>query len=492
MVVLRPYQQQSVDELRNAMRSQRRVLFVLPTGGGKTVIFSHIAHQASLRGAKVMIVAHRKEIVRQISKALNRFEVPHAMVVPGADHSERNIQVGMVQTVGRRLSKGWGYRPDILITDEAHHAVAGQWAQVSEHWKDSLHLGVTATPARLDGRGLREQFDVLVKGPTVGWLIAHGYLSRFRYLAPPMRIDLSQVKRRYGDFKASDLAQAVDKNMVTGDAVTHYRKYLNGRLAIVFCVSVEHAEHVADQYRANGFRAASVDGGMPAGQRDGIIEDFSRGRISVLTSCDLISEGFDVPAVAGVQLLRPTESVVLHLQAIGRALRIKDDDSEAIILDHAGNVDRHGLPDADRQWSLDGVEKQAQGVSTCKKCFRVLSPEELAQRRKDKDCMGGFFWEECGLKVSRQQSSGSAREITEQDGELAEVAESPEWAGGIDIRKASGVEFYTLLQRADTPEKLSEIARARGYRRTWVQHVLAGKERQRDRAADAFAGAAVE
>jgi DNA repair protein RadD len=465
---LRDYQQQNVDELRSAMQSARRVLYVLPTGGGKTVVFSYIAHQASQKGRRVMIVAHRKEIVRQISKALHRFEVPHALVMPGHDSSDRAIQVGMVQTVGRRLSRGWAYKPDLLVTDEAHHAVAGQWAEVAAHWSDALGLGVTATPLRLDGKGLKEQFDTMVRGPSVKWLIEHGYLARFRYLAPPMKVDVSKVHKRYGDYNLKELSEAVDKNTVTGDAVQHYAKYLNGRPSIAFCVSTEHARHVAEQFRASGFRAANVDGAMPAGERDQIIGDFSTGRLNVLTSCDLISEGFDVPAVSGVLLLRPTQSLSMHLQQVGRALRPKEDGGEAIILDHAGNVDRHGLPDADRDWSLEGMNRDTAKVTTCKKCFQVMTPEQAGERRKESNCAVGFFWDQCGLKVSRPQADAAGREVSQVEGELREVYESPAWADGLDVRQARGLDFYKLLQRADTPEKLAEIARARGYKRSWV------------------------
>ena len=446
MLTLRDYQDESVGRIRTAMAEHRRVLFVLPTGGGKTVVFSHIAQQAFLKGNSVMIVAHRKEIVRQISRSLTRFEVPHALVMPGMSHSKRQIQVAMVQTLGRRISKGWGYEPDLLVMDEAHHGVAGSWATVAGAWPH-------------------------VEGPSVRQLIANGHLAGYRYLAPPaanLKERLALVKKRYGDYAVKELAEAVDEKSITGDAVKHYAKYLNGRPAIVFCVSVAHAAHVRESFASRGYRAASVDGSMATSERDRIIKDFSSGQLNVLTSCDLISEGFDVPEAAGVLLLRPTASLSLHLQQVGRALRPKADRSEAIILDHAGNVDRHGLPDQPRNWSLKGKCNEVQPISTCRTCFKVMSGDELRARRDSLSCAVDNDWDDCGIRVERRSDdSASGREVKQVDGELEDVTRV-EWAPGIDVVACTGREFYALLSKADSLEKLHQVARARGYKPGWA------------------------
>lgn len=482
-VELRRYQQESVDRIRTALGRSRRVLFVLPTGGGKTVVFSYIAQKAQERGTKVTIVAHRKEIVRQISRSLDRFAVPHALIVPGATPSSRQVQVAMVQTLARRISRNSASSPDLLIVDEAHHAVAGTWATVAASFPNARVLGVTATPQRLDGKGLEDAFDELVEGPTTSSLIESGYLAPYRYLAPPQRPDLSEalskVKSRYGDFVISELAEAVDKASVTGDAVTHYAKYLNGAPAIAFCVSVAHAEHVREAFRARGFRAASVDGSMPAQERDDIIKDFASGRLNVLTSCELISEGFDVPDTQGVLLLRPTKSLSMHLQQVGRALRPKSDGSQAIILDHAGNVARHGLPDAARDWSLAGKEQgTAEPISTCDRCYRVMRSSEKQSRRESENCAQSFSWPECGLFVDRTSTGTKPREIEFVDGELEEVVFEAPWMPGVDVRKASGFELHKLIASADSREKLALIAKARGYKPGWVHVQLQLREKR--------------
>lgn len=472
MIELRDYQAAAVHGIRGAMAVNRRVLFVLPTGGGKTVVFSYIAQQAHGKGKRVMIVAHRKEIVRQISRSLDRFGVPHALVVPGATHSRRAIQVAMVQTLGRRISRGLEYEPDLLVMDEAHHGVAGSWATVAAAWPHAKILGVTATPQRLDGKGLSDAFDVIVEGPPVRQLIEAGHLARYRYLAPPMAATLKErlasIKKRYGDYATGDLAEAVDQRSITGDAVNHYAKYLNGRPAIVFCVSVAHAAHVRESFAASGYRAASVDGSMAAHERDRIIGDFASGRLNILTSCDLISEGFDVPDAAGVLLLRPTQSLSLHLQQVGRALRPKSDGREAVILDHAGNVDRHGLPDQQRSWTLAGKNDEAPSITTCRTCYRVMGSDEVKMRRATQSCAVQNEWDDCGIRVRRQSDdSERSREVEQRDGELEDVTRV-EWAPGIDVVACTGWEFYALLARADSLEKLHQIARARGYRPGWA------------------------
>ena len=474
-VELRQYQLNGTEMIRASLRLHRRVLFVLPTGGGKTVVFSWIAQKAQVKGSKVVIVAHRKEIVRQISRALDRIEVPHALILPGTSPSESQIQVAMVQTLARRIART-AFKPDLLIIDEAHHAVAGTWEKVAAAWPQAKVLGVTATPLRLDGRGLAEAFDDLVEGSSVRELIEQGYLARYRYLAPPPRPELaealSRVHTRYGEYVQAELAQAVDQKVITGDIVEHYNKHLMGAPSLVFCCNVAHAVHLREAFAARGFRAASVDGAMPSARRDDILRDFGCGRLNVLTSCDLISEGFDVPDTQGVSLARPTKSLALHLQQVGRALRPKTNGQPALILDHAGNVAKHDLPDAYRQWTLSGRKKDtAAPISTCDRCFMVMSREDRELYREREQCPRGHEWEEeCGLYVPPRHAPGEGdRDEPEQiDGELEEIDTGTAWMKGIDPVTCSGVDLYRLRCLARTPEQLAVIARAKGYKRGWV------------------------
>ena len=352
-ITLRDYQEIAVSAIREAFGEFRRVLFVLPTGGGKTICFSHIAEQAMSKGKRVVIVAHRRRIVNQISAALGRMGVPHGLIVPGAGMTADPVQVGMIQTIARRIDKL--DEPDLLVIDEAHHGVAGTWERVASAWKRCRQLGVSATPERLDGKGLRPAFDEMVLGPYPRDLIERGALSDYEYLAPPNTLDLSGVKTRGGDYAIDQLAEVLAASPITGDAVEHYGKHLNGKPAVVFCVNVMHAQLVAERFRDAGWKAASVDGTMSAEVQEDLITSLGDGRLNVLTSCELISEGVDVPNVAGCILLRPTKSLALWLQQVGRALRPNEDGGHSIILDHVGSVHRFGMPCFPRDWSLDGI-----------------------------------------------------------------------------------------------------------------------------------------
>lgn len=476
-ITLRQYQKEAVEMIRTEYASyrQRRVLFALPTGGGKTVIFSYITESACGKGRSVIIVAHRKEICRQISKALDAMGVQHGLIMPGHTQTTDLVQVAMVQTLAKRIEKGLIAEPDLLVIDEAHHAVAGSWGKVTEGWTKCKILGVSATPERLDGKGLGAAFDVLVIGPTMASLIEGGHLASYEYLAPPSALDLSKVKTRGGDYAVDELEQAMMESTIVGDAVEHYRRFLDGRPAICFCVTIAHAESVAEQFRAAGWQAASIDGSMTSTEREDLIASLADGRLNVLTSCELISEGVDVPVVSGAILLRPTKSLAMYLQQIGRSLRPKPDGSSAVVLDHVGNVHRFGMPDCDREWSLEGkaAKRKAPDVTTCELCFKTMPKASV--RALTENCRGAGG-ETCPYAVDDSESQKQPPMVV--DGVLQKVTDirpavKPAWAGGLAIDKSvSGRDWHRLMEKADTEEKLREIADARGYKPGWVGHVM--------------------
>lgn len=470
-VILRPYQDDLVQRIRGSFSRYRRVLAVAPTGSGKTVAFAYITTNAAAKNKRVIIAAHRVEIVQQISDALTTMGVRHGRIQTGHPMTDDLVQVAMIITLGKRI--GRVQAPDLLILDECHHAVAGSYLAVVAAWPNARILGVTATPQRADGKGLKDCFDEMIIGPQMADLIDQGFLAPYTYLAPPEQADLSGIKKRAGDYAIDELAAAMDKAVITGDAIAHYKTHLGGRPAIAFCVTVEHAEHTAAQFRSVGFRAASVDGKMDPTTRRDILASIGDGRLNVLTSCQLISEGTDIPVVAGAILLRPTQSLGLYLQQVGRCLRPKPDGGRALILDHVGNVHRHGLPDAPREWALDGKIKKAGGVATCKQCFRAFDTKP--GWKTEVECAAGEP-EDCILNA--QDASGPHSEIEVVDGELIQFTTKPNWADGLDIATARGPDFGELLDRADTPEKLKQIAKARGYHHGWVKHVLGKRQAQ--------------
>ncbi len=453
-ISLRPFQATGVAEIRGSyMAGHRRVLFVLPTGGGKTYTFVHIAERAAIRGNRVCILVHRQELVDQTSHSLHAIGCNHGIIASGYRQDLRQgVQVASVQTLARRLHTIPADFFQLLIVDEAHHAVAGTWAKVLAAMPQAHILGVTATPERLDGRGLDDQFDVLILGPDAAWLTEQGYLVPARVFAP-QGLDLSGVKRFDTKKGKNDSEVILRQGQAMGDAVTHYRRTIepehNGT-AIAFCVSVAHADAMAQAFRAQGVAAAMLDGTMDRGHRRRLINDLGAGVLKVLTSCDIVSEGTDIPSVTGAILLRPTDSLGLHLQQVGRVLRPCPGKSHAIVNDHVGNTLRHGLPTDPQPWTLEGRTKRgkraasdALPIRVCPTCFITLPSAVLT-------CP------DCGHTIE-----SARRELVTVEGTLEELP-----ASFIARRKRQQV------GQARTREELEAIRLERGYSRGWTDHIL--------------------
>ena len=442
-MTLRPYQNQLANDIRAAFGSgANRPLAVSPTGSGKTVLFSYITSQVLKRGSRVIIVAHRREILDQISATLKRVGVPHGFIQAGKSASTQPAMVASIQTLARRLDTIPA--PDLVIIDEAHHSVSKSYVQMFAAWPTAKFIGVTATPERLDGKGLGAMFDRMVMGPSVQWLIDNGFLAQPVYYAPREVVDLSQVHTVAGDFDRSEAEEIVDTPRITGDAVTHYVRFCNRQRAVAFCISVAHAQHVADTFNSCGIPSASIDGTLDPEVRKQRVEDLTAGKILVLTSCELISEGFDLPAVNAAILLRPTHSLSMHLQQVGRALRPYPGKTNAIILDHVGNCLRHGLAEQERDWDLSGREKRLKKSSLvetkqCSKCFAIFA---------------GTVCPQCG-----SQREIAVREIEEVDGELQRLSIE-------DISKKR--EERREEGKCKTLDDFRALAKLRGYKLGWA------------------------
>jgi len=423
-----------------------------------TVMFGYVSQQTAARGKRVLILAHRKELIRQASHKLYDANLPHGIIAPGHTPTRDLVQVASVQTLGRRLQDPRYSAPDLIVVDEAHHAVAGQWRDVVNAYPAARILGVTATPERLDGKGLGIVaggiFDAMVVGPTVGDLVGGGFLTPTRIFAPAEAPDLSGIRTRGGDFEAGALADAMGKAQLVGDAVKHYAKHTPGQPAILFSPSVAHAEAMAEAFRTAGWRAQAASGSTPGPQRDAAIAGLATGAVQVLCSCDLISEGLDVPAVGAVILMRPTKSLGLYLQQVGRGLRPAPGKTHLTVLDHAGNTLRHGPPEIPRQWSLEGRKKKEREAipptRQCPECFAVHSPTP--------ECP------ECGFVYEVK-----SREIEHVEGDLADVTDL------IAERWGKHRPLSQVLREA-RDEDLKAIAKVRGYKSGWVKHVMRARQ----------------
>jgi DNA repair protein RadD len=457
-IKLRPYQRDLVERLRQSYRGGHRApLLQLATGGGKTHVFAEVARGAYQRGNTVLVVAHRRELVAQAGAKLELADVPYGIIAAGSPGGlEHPIQVGSVQTLARRHNSLPSFA--LLIFDEAHHCRAAQWKRLIEAQPGAKLLGVTATPARLDGKGLGVNaggpFDDLIVGPPAAALIDGEYLSPARCFVPAQRIDLKGVHVRAGDYVAAELAAVLDTAGITGDDVDQYRRRANHRTAIAFCALVSHAEHVAEAFSNAGYRSACVHGGLAKQERDRLIEGLGNGAIEVLTSCDLISEGLDVPAVGAVILLRPTKSLVLHRQQIGRGMRPAPGKSALIVNDHVGNCIRHGLPELEPEWSLAGVENRSRAVASweCPECGCI-------NMQTATECSN------CGYVRPGAEGGGGRREPAAFDGELDQLT--------LEKLAAAGRLSYREVLAGNLSEaELAAFARHRGYRSSWVKRQL--------------------
>jgi superfamily II DNA or RNA helicase len=453
---LRDYQKYAIEAVRDSYRKgHRRPLLVLPTGGGKTICFSYIAAGMSQNNKRVLILAHRRELLRQISGTLKNMGVRHAVMTGGSRGIPvANVVVASVFTLARRLAHFPA--PHLIIGDEAHHFTPNStWGQCVKAFPSAHVLGVTATPERLDGKGLGLMFDDMVIGPTVAELTEQGYLSPAEVYAPS-KPDLQGLRTRMGDYVNAELENAMDRPSITGNAVHHYRKLADGKLAIAFCVSVKHAKDVAEEFRRAGYTASHIDGGMEESERDKVLKDFEARKIQILTSCDLVSEGFDLPAVEVAIMLRPTKSLSLYLQQAGRAIRPSPGKTSTIILDHAGNTAVHGFIDEHREWVLtDGAARKksegekAPAVRSCPECFAMHRPSPICPK--------------CGHVYKIK-----GRKIEQVEGELVQLNNTEE-------TKVSTTDWGRQFQI------LTGVARKRGYQHPekWAFNVICGKESAR-------------
>lgn len=386
VINLRPYQQQLIADLRGALRRHRRVICQLPTGGGKTALAVHMMGTAAARGRVCWFVVHRQELIDQTSAALWDQGLEHGLIVAGGHrHLARlPIQVASVQTLVRRLDRL--VPPDFIVVDEAHRSVSASYSRILAAYPAAHVVGLTATPQRTDGQPLGALYGEIVRGPPPRWLMDEGFLSDYAIYAPQCAADLSGLHLRGGDYARDEAEAAMDRPTITGDAVAHYQRLAAGRRAIVFCVSRAHAAHVCAAFSAAGVSAECITGASSDADRRGGLERFRSGQTLILCSVDLVIEGVNVPAAECAIILRPTQSLIVWLQACGRVLRPSPSGAPAIILDHVGNTLRHGLPDDEREWTLDGRPKRHTddepqlAVRQCPACFAVHRPAPACPR----------------------------------------------------------------------------------------------------------------
>jgi len=449
---LRPYQNDNVEEIRANFRAGvKSVLWQLPTGGGKTAGATFMASGAASRGMTVWFLCHRRELAAQSSETFKEFNLAHGLIAPGHTYfPNARVQVVMVDTVRRRMDRV--RLPDLAIWDECHHLGADTWRALFDGMKETRHVGLSATPWRLNGGGLGDFFPVMVRGPSPSWLIQNGYLSTYRLFGTENEPDTSRLHHVGGDFNKKEVIELMDRPQVVGDSIDHYKKHAMGRCALLFDVSVESSEKQAEAFRAEGIPAMHVDAKTPDAERRRAIRDLGTGDLRVLTNVDLFGEGVSVNNVSCIIQKRPTESLSLHLQQIGRGLRMYPGKTDCIILDHAGNWRRHGLPDDDREWTLEGQDKkkskQAFSVRQCDRCYCAFPSGQ-------RQCP------ECGWSAPV-----TARTIDSVDGELKEVDKDSVRAVAPEVlarkrEQASARDLESLMRLGHSKARAMHIITAR-------------------------------
>ena len=392
---LRPYQAAAVTAIAGRMRKHRRVLAVAPTGSGKSVIAA--AFVASRPRARVLWVAHRIELLRQALSQLSAAGIHGAGMLSGTERFDETARV-VVASIDMLRENATGAR-DLVVIDEAHRIEAKSYQDLLLALPDAKTLGLTATPWRLDGRGLANTFDNMLVMASMEELMVDGHIARpltYGITLNKAREMVRGIESRKGDYAVGALGEALMKAPLLADVVSETQRLAPGLPTLVFAVSRTHGHALHDRFVQDGRRCAYVDGETPAAERTRVLASLRSGAVDVLVNIDVLTEGFDCPPVKCVAIVRPTRSLTRFLQYVGRASRPYMG-KRPIILDHAGNCYRHGLPDAVREWSLDDAQpSDATGVAPVRQCHAcgammhagvLMCPECGAEQRQSERSM---------------------------------------------------------------------------------------------------------
>jgi superfamily II DNA or RNA helicase len=366
-ISLRDYQQEAKAKIFGQWDCVDNILYQMPTGTGKTRLFTSIIRDISLASLKankqchILIIAHRTELIEQISTNLNKYRIPHGIIAGSAFKNLRNlllpVQVASIQTITHpsNIEIVQAFKADFIIIDEAHHSIAKSYAKLWNYFPSSKKLGVTATPWRMDGSGFCNMYNTFIPSMSIKEFLAKGWLAPYDYYSVSSNSDIYQTVNAIteygsdGDYKVQALENAVDIGNIRAQLLKSYFTYTKNKKGIIYSISRTHSKHICQQYRDAGLRIADIDSDTPQSQRKHLVNAFINGDLDIIVNVDIFSEGFDCPDIDFIQLARPTRSLVKYIQQIGRGLR-KNGNNKCIILDNVGLYNQFGLPDDDRPW----------------------------------------------------------------------------------------------------------------------------------------------
>ena len=394
---LRDYQQQAKEQIFCQWNNVNNILYQMPTGTGKTRLFTSIIRDISVWGLRsnnrprILIIAHRSELIEQIDRSLNKYHVSHG-VIAGIFKEKRDltqsVQLASIQTITHASNNRIACHLDVdfIIIDEAHHAVAHSYTKLWQLYPESKKLGVTATPWRMNNQGFSSCFEAFIPSMPIKEFIQKGWLAPYNYYSIPLN---SSIKKTIdsidefdieGDYKISALEQKMDNDHIRAQLLDSYQKLAKNKKGIIYSISREHSEHICQQYRSIGVRIVAIDSMTPTRKREMLVNDFKAGNIDIIVNVDIFSEGFDCPDIEFIQLARPTRSLVKYIQQVGRGLR-KNGNKKCVILDNVGVYTTFGLPDEDRCW--EEYFKGDERVNTKKNKGFQLNQQNYEQREID-------------------------------------------------------------------------------------------------------------
>jgi superfamily II DNA or RNA helicase len=497
MYKLREYQQELISNIKIALQKHNKIVAVAPCRAGKTIVFSHIAKKMEDAGKRVLILTHRKEIFDQTFEKLCSYGINPGQIRTGKEITKNLVQVGMVQTVLNLIKKQNRIQetmpnfklieePDIMLPDEFHHICASTWSDVVTFFPKAIMIGFTASPIRLDGKGLIDHASCIVSGKSTKWMIDNYFLSRPIHLCPKSPLDAKKIKKVRGDYDKESQTKEMTKSIVVGNVVDLYKQYFNGAQIIVYCCSIKHCEVMEKAYSVAGWKPVIIEGRYTHKKRTEIMDDFRDGKYNQLISVDLLGEGIDCQGVFGIQVLRKTASLSKYIQMFSRGLTpvyvdgydlenieqrkiaLQKGKPESVILDHVGNYFEHGAIDKSHEWSLDHKKRNEKTTIAKKECPECHFSWEL----NIKICPA------CGhdfVKASEIEKEHAMIELQEELVNVADIGsqQAGELAGVINRIKeysknknnAMFAEMHKSVNKGETglQEKLKALCHGLGY-----------------------------
>ena len=416
---LRPYQQDAKEQIFAAWDECDSVMFQMPTGTGKTRLFTSIIGDISTWSVlqsintKILIIAHRVELIEQISESLDKYKISHGIIAGGKERKlTRPIQVASIQTITHHTNRDIirDLNISFVIIDEAHHSMANSYKQLWEMFPNAKRLGVTATPWRMNHRGFRELYDKLIVSKPIEEFIKEGWLAPYDYFSikesSSLNTDIKNIDQFdiEGDYKTAALETVVDTSRIRAQLLDSYLKYAKGKKGIIYSISRKHSDHICNEFKLAGVNIVRIDSLTPRDERRLYVKRFRSGLIDIIVNVDIFSEGFDCPDIEFIQLARPTKSLVKYIQQVGRGLRPTANKTRCLILDNVGLHLAFGLPDADQDWEkyFEGEVPYPSGNdgSGCANTQITNTPEPSFEEGNDEMC----------LIVSKEEVSWSERD----------------------------------------------------------------------------------